>query len=108
MNSLPEDVAVAAQELLDAQLIREFEATTFTAPRPMSAAELGASMADIEAGKQRIFCHPADFERISTTVYGAGFGLYYRVEASPVAEPGQMILAASQREFDDLLHRQTW
>lgn len=96
--SLPDDVAAAAQELLEADLHYVLSPTALPAPAPMSVAEMDALLTEVEDGKQVILCAPDDFERVKATVYGAGLGLYYRVEKSDVLEPGPVYLMSSRRE----------
>lgn len=94
MNPLPDDVAVSARGLLEAQFEHELSTARLAAPypEPMSLDEMDALLMVFEDGKQQIVCHPDDYERVSAAVYGSGFGLYYTVVTSLVLDAGQALL----------------
>lgn len=96
--TLPDDIAAAAQELLESDLAYELSRVPPTAPPPLSIQELNTLLTEIEDSKQRVLCHPDDFERVSQAVSTSGLGLHYAVAASPLPDPGQMLLMPSQRD----------
>lgn len=98
MNELSEDVAAAAQELLEADLAREFARIDTAAPPPLSIEQINSLLAQVEAGKQQILCHPDDFERVSQAVNASGLGLYFIITASLAVDAGQVVLLPPQRD----------
>lgn len=99
MKQLPEDVAAAAQETLEADLTQYRFTPPAATPPPMSVSQLDELLATFEAGKQQIVCHPDDYERVSAAVDGCGFGLYYVVHMSQLVDPGQALLLPPQRDI---------
>lgn len=104
---LPDDVTAAAQELLEADLTREFSTTTFATPEPMSIQDIDTLLKQTEACKQRIICHPDDFDRVSAALDRGGLGLFYTVQASRLLDPGQAILMPSEQDTLTRLSNQT-
>lgn len=96
---LPDDVTAATQELLEADLTREFSTTTFAVPKPLSIQDIDALLKQAEACKQRVLCHPDDFDRVSAALDRGGLGLFYTVLASRLLDPGQAVLMPSEQEI---------
>ena len=67
-------------------------------PPPMTLADVVDLMKQIEAGKQRIACASDVFEQVRDTVYGAGYGLYFKVLECRWMDDGQVVLMPSEAE----------
>jgi len=74
-------------------------------PSPMTLDEIGALLGRIEAGKKRIACATDVFEQIRDTVYGRGYGIYFKVLECSWLEGGQVVLMLSEAEEQAGLER---
>jgi hypothetical protein len=74
-------------------------------PPPMTLAEIHAMLGRIEANKKRIACATDVFEQVRDAVYGAGYGIYFKVVECSWLEDGQVVLMPSEAEEQAGLQR---
>ena len=67
--------------------------------------EVTARLAQIEAGKQRILCASDVYEQVRGTVYGAEYGLYFKVLECRWMDDGQVVAMPSEVEEQADLRR---
>lgn len=74
----------------------------YTRQPPLTSQDVAEFIAAIERTKKRIICAPDVYEQVRAAVYGAGLGIAYRVVENRWLDDGQVVLAASEAEFDAL------
>jgi hypothetical protein len=73
--------------------LRRFCLKPFVVPE-----EVTTRLAQIEAGKQRILCASDVYEQVRDTVYGAGYGLHFKVLECRWMDDGQVVVMPSEAE----------
>lgn len=70
---------------------------------PLTSADVAAFIARVERSKKHVICAPDVYERLRDAVYGAGFGISYRVVKCAWLDDGQVLLGPSDEELDEML-----
>lgn len=69
-------------------------------PPPMTWEEINALLGRIEADKKRIACASDVFEQVRTAIYGAGYGIWFKVIECSWMQDGQVVLMPSEVEWE--------
>lgn len=69
----------------------------------LTMADVNRLLARTERSKKHLICAPDVFETVRDTVYGAGFGISYRVVKCSWLKDGQVLLGPSDKELDEML-----
>jgi hypothetical protein len=69
-------------------------------PPPLTTDEINALLARIEAGKKRIACASDVYERVRDAVYGAGYGICFKVMECSWMDDGQVVVMPSEAEWE--------
>lgn len=64
----------------------------------MAPADITTLMQQIEAGKKRILCASDVFEQVRDTVYGAGYGICFKVLECRWMEDRQVVVMSSEAD----------
>lgn len=69
----------------------------------LTMSDVNRLLARIERTRKHLICASDVYERVRDAVYGAGFGIAYRVVRCPWLDDGQVLLGPSDEELDEML-----